>query len=565
MQDKDTDVLLCADANADILDPDFQEMIRKTGLIDLMAHKLGPDLPETYIRGTKTVDIAYGSPRLAKTVARVGYLAYNDGILSDHRGFFIDFYRNTLFGPDQNVETREARLLSTTNKRGASQYRTKSSESIISNNILRRLQEIEQAALIQFSPQVQKELETVDEELHKILLDAENNIASHSHVPWSPTLHKAYQVWKYWKIRLSYFKNRRIPGTRIKELLTKWENDYEVQQGKPKLSISKQLRKAKKRLTQCRQNSSHLRNEHMERIAIAYEIDDDPLRAKIIKRIIRAEEQAKMYRTLRRYLKPPSQSVTYVEVPTDPNEDPNTAVNWRKIFDKDELEKVLHARNKTHFSQAATDRTPFTTDPLYSLLGFTANTSFGDKFRKNDIDLDLLDLDDDVYELLEELLPKADDLSKISDALPIKEVMSGFRKWNENTTTGGRHLGHYKTWLMKRPKEEESLSEKEFFQILITIYRICITNQYPLKRWKTCLNLFIPKDPGSCKLHRLRVIHIVDTCLNFLRRFFIARRLLHHLHDHHKLATEQWGGIPGRTAIDLTQQRDDDNKFALTS
>jgi hypothetical protein len=94
-----------------------------------------------------------------------------------------------------------------------------------------------------------------------------------------------------------------------------------------------------------------------------------------------------MYRTLRRYIKTPSQSVTYVEVPTDPKEDPNTAVNWRKIFDKDELEKVLHARNKAHFPQAATDQTPFTTDPLYSLLGFTADTSFGDKFRKNDIDL----------------------------------------------------------------------------------------------------------------------------------------------------------------------------------
>eukprot|EP00978_Attheya_sp_CCMP212_P027321 scaffold91518_cov33-Attheya_sp.AAC.6 len=104
---------------------------------------------------------------------------------------------------------------------------------------------------------------------------------------------------------------------------------------------------------------------------------------------------------------------------------------------------------------------------------------------------------------------------------------------------------------MKCPKEEASLSEEEFFKILITIYRICLTHRYPLARWKTCLNLFIPKDPGSCKLHRLRVIHIVDTCLSFLRRFFIARRLLHHLHDHHKLAEEQWGGIPGRMAIYL--------------
>eukprot|EP00978_Attheya_sp_CCMP212_P040070 scaffold214995_cov39-Attheya_sp.AAC.1 len=177
-----------------------------------------------------------------------------------------------------------------------------------------------------------------------------------------------------------------------------------------------------------------------------------------------------MYRTLRRYLKPPPQSLTYVEVPMDPKEDPKTTTNWRKIFDKDELERVLHERNKVHFSQAATDKTPFTVDPLYSLLGFTANTEFGDKFRKGEIDLELLDLDEDAYELLEELLPKPDDLTKIDEALPLQEVISGFKKWNENTTTGGRHLGHYKTWLMKRPKEEESLSEEEFFKILITIY-----------------------------------------------------------------------------------------------
>jgi hypothetical protein len=97
-------------------------------------------------------------------------------------------------------------------------------------------------------------------------------------------------VWKYWKTRLSYFKNCRIPGQRIKELLNKWGKYYGVQQGKQNKSISQQLRKAKKGLTQCRQNSSHLRTEQMERIAIAYEIDDDPQQAKIIKRIIRAEE-----------------------------------------------------------------------------------------------------------------------------------------------------------------------------------------------------------------------------------------------------------------------------------
>eukprot|EP00978_Attheya_sp_CCMP212_P011661 scaffold28910_cov40-Attheya_sp.AAC.4 len=167
--------------------------------------------------------------------------------------------------------------------------------------------------------------------------------------------------------------------------------------------------------------------------------------------------------------------------PSSRSQDPKMAKDWKKVFNKEELERILHERNRQHFAQAATDKTPFTVDHLYGLLGFTADTDFSEHFRTGALDLKSLNLDDDVYALLEELLPKQDDPTKISEELPIAEVISGFRKWNENTTTGRRHLGHYKTWLMKRPKDEVSLSEEEFFQILITIYRTFIQNQYPLK------------------------------------------------------------------------------------
>jgi hypothetical protein len=555
-QKDNAEIVLCLDANADLLDKEFQDLIRKTELIDLMATRLGADLPETYVRGKKTIDHIFGSPRVEGAIECAGYFAFNDGIMSDHRGIFIDFNRAILFGKDQVTAERPQRMLSTKNKKGAAQYRTTASQSILSNNILKRAQDIEAQAKIGFTTKVQEDLEVLDTELHNLLLKAEQQIDVHSHLPWSPTLHKAYQVWKYWKVRLSYLKTKRIPGERVNKFLKKWQQEYEVFQGDENRSISSQLRRARKALYNCRQNSGNLRTEYMERIAIEHEIEDNPKRAKIVKRIMRAEEQAKMYRKLRGYLKPQAAPLTYVEIPTDPSQDPKTAKDWKKVFNKDELERILHERNRQHFAQAATDKTPFTVDPLYGLLGFTADTDFSEQFRTGTLDLQALDLDDDVYALLEELLPKQDDPAKISEDLPLAEVISGFRKWNENTMTGGRHLGHYKTWLMKRPKEEVSLSEEEFFQILITIYRTCIQNQYPLKRWKTCLNLFIPKDSGSSKLHRLRVIHIVDTCLNFLRRFFIARRLLHHIHDHHKLAEEQWGGIPGRTAIDLVMSKE---------
>eukprot|EP00978_Attheya_sp_CCMP212_P007209 scaffold16728_cov60-Attheya_sp.AAC.2 len=445
------------DANADVMDKDFQKLLADTGLIDLMANQLGNQLPETYNRGSTTLDHCFGSPRLAKAVERAGYLAYNDGIPTDHRGMVLDFNR-------------------------AKQYRQQASTNIISNNILKRALAIEEDAKSGFTTELKTELEKVDADLNKILLDAEGQIATHSYIPWSPELHKAYEVWKYWRIRLSNLKTKRIPGKRAKQLLERLSNQHEVLQGDSKRSVTGQLRKARSVLLKCRQSITELQQAHMEKIAVLYEVDNDAKRAKIVKRIMRAEAQAAMYKNLRKYLRPGSQSITYVEISENPHEDPKVATKWKKIFDKTELERILHERNRIHFSRAATDGTPFTVDPLADILHFRADTEFSEQFRAGKIDLEDLDLDDDVYSLLEELLPKQDDPTKISEDIPIKEVISGFKKWNENTTTGGRHLGHYKCWIMKRPEDEDSFSQEEFVTILITIYRICVKNKYPLKR-----------------------------------------------------------------------------------
>jgi hypothetical protein len=137
---------------------------------------------------------------------------------------------------------------------------------------------------------------------------------------------------------------------------------------------------------------------------------------------MKAEAQSRMYRALQRYIKPQLQSLTYVEVPVIPYENLNNATQWTKIFDKEELERVLHERNRKHFSQAATDNTPFTVDPLYSLFEFTTDTDFGKQFREGNIDLRTMSLDEDVLAVLEELLPKEqDDPTKISDDLNLKQ------------------------------------------------------------------------------------------------------------------------------------------------
>eukprot|EP00978_Attheya_sp_CCMP212_P047772 scaffold428280_cov122-Attheya_sp.AAC.1 len=175
-QKDNAEIVLCLDANADLRDTEFQDLIRKTELIDLMTTRLGAELPETYVRGKKTIDHIFGSARLENAIECAGYFAFNNGIMSDHRGLFIDFNRAILFGKDQVAAEQSQRMLSTKNKKGAAQYRTTASQSILSNNILKRAQAIEAQAKIGFTTKVQEDIEILDTELHNLLLKAEQQI-----------------------------------------------------------------------------------------------------------------------------------------------------------------------------------------------------------------------------------------------------------------------------------------------------------------------------------------------------------------------------------------------------
>ncbi len=68
-------------------------------LVDILFQR-NPDLPEpnTYIRGSTRIDFALISPELTDAVSACGYESYHQRIKSDHRGFFLDFNTEILFG-----------------------------------------------------------------------------------------------------------------------------------------------------------------------------------------------------------------------------------------------------------------------------------------------------------------------------------------------------------------------------------------------------------------------------------------------------------------------------------
>ena len=55
------DIILMIDANSSILDTRLQKIVRSGQLYDLLASKNGVNSPNTYVRGTNTIDYVFGT------------------------------------------------------------------------------------------------------------------------------------------------------------------------------------------------------------------------------------------------------------------------------------------------------------------------------------------------------------------------------------------------------------------------------------------------------------------------------------------------------------------------
>ena len=121
--------------------------------------------------------------------------------------------------------------------------------------------------------------------------------------------------------------------------------------------------------------------------------------------------------------------------------------------------------------------------------------------------------------------------SEMGKKFPSQSIQSSpspIKNWKERTITSpsGRTLPLYKIWLQPDLPEDEVISGKDFFTIITDIINISQKLQYPLKRWTKAHNIFISKNPGVSKIHRLRPIHTLEAELNLFQRELITRRLM---------------------------------------
>ena len=249
--------------------------------------------------------------------------------------------------------------------------------------------------------------------------------------------------------------------------------------------------------------------------------------------------------------------ITNLEVPRDPTCPPKKCNDWLYVDDIQEIETHLQAHLQKHFAQA--EETDFRQDPLRQDSDYSGSTATAEAILNGDHGFDESELHMATAMLLRHLAK--DDVGPITTTMT-PEQFDGkllIKKWNERTTTSpsGVHLGHLKSYYATHSRDPDSEEGQAITnaQVKIKNAHLALLNYaleegFAFARWNTIVNTLIPKDPGSSKIHRLRVIHLYEADYNLILGVK-WRELLYHAQKHGLINKSQYGSVPGQSAIDL--------------
>jgi hypothetical protein len=205
-------------------------------------------------------------------------------------------------------------------------------------------------------------------------------------------------------------------------------------------------------------------------------------------------------------------------------------------------------------------------EPMHTLLGEAGDTHIANEILEGNIPVNL---DPNMEAILREMKQKRPDMSPY---IPYHQMVKGFQKWRESTTTSpsNKHLGIYKTLVqfkksttLPQPKtKHHQLQSQDYMQQLATyqtlaskaltiqnmIMNLAIRQAHVLNRWKKIHNFFLEKIPGKPLLEKLRVIHIYEADWNLLLKYFTAYKLNLTACQQQTVSPAQNGGRQGKSA-----------------
>lgn len=525
-----------------------------------VAHPSIP-FPSTYSRGQRCLDHALGSNIFVQALIHCGYEPFSLRYPSDHRAIFVDFSSTILFQATLlDPPIFQHRRLRSTHKSQVCQYIQTKHKMLSDHNIFKRIQFLQ-------DPGNHDELaEKIDSIVTQASLSAESKLPFIPGYFWSVTLIKARSKVAILKSYLSHFHT----GSPSLPLITKKYTEIFDSNTSPPKSLQESvstLKTAQLSLREIIREHKQVRHQELEdKIRKLEAIGDRKSKktATILRNIRKSEEIKTLFRKLKLLLKPKSFStITQVQVPEDPTQDPNQCTKWKILDDPQAIQSALSARNHHHFHQA--HGSPFTRSPLAQDIGYTG-TKLPRSSQILDGTYDSTTLPFHTRLLLNQLSSIHQKSSKYPPTpivISLKAFKNKLRKWSERTATSpsGLHLGHYKALITplrdladdftvdKQTLRQVESQQEDILSVHLALLNYSLTTGYSFRRWKTVASKMIQKDPTDSRIHRHRVIHLFEADYN-LAIGIQWRTAMHRAEQLELLNVGQYGSRPQRNAHD---------------
>jgi hypothetical protein len=215
-QSQNHEIILNLDAN-EALGEESQgiaKLMRECNLVDLHdIPEMEPEqqLQDTYRQGDKRwIDFMLGTPWIQTCVQRQGALEYNDGIVSDHCGMYVNLDAVSLFGgaTDDQVAA-SSRGFTSKNEKKTKKYLDELDKYFLDHKIDSQIDLLMEDAPCITRNQLKCQYEGINIDISHGMLASERKVRPYQtfKYEWSPELDKARYCLRYWRVRYSDVKN----------------------------------------------------------------------------------------------------------------------------------------------------------------------------------------------------------------------------------------------------------------------------------------------------------------------------------------------------------------------
>ena len=513
------EIILGIDANLEPLDNDFWNFTLTCGLLDLFQEKFHTTSP-THKRGNY-LDLILGTPFIMQHLVRIGITDSTFGAPSDHSVLFLDLHPDIF---TRNTDPTSPSLRSVTSRQrskflkyGATIDRLLQESKFIASLTKQLDSTTDRKQLQQFADSLDQAISLTIEKVNNTFHRTPNLIA------WSPLYKdKVLQRHRFLKY-LRQYKNSNL-------LLVPLPTHIDTDRSSILKYLRSLLKTAETELRNVEKRAQYHRFQFLqEKLTDAYNSNDSTAQ-KRFKAILSSELRREAFRKLSIIIKGKKAGFLDRVIVTE-NSTP------KEITDAKELFSTLLERNKIHFAQSGTDRTPFTQPPLSSIVPlFSSNATVTNNLLNNSL-TDFPPLSNPTKAFLNNIASPQHIHDTVSDDLSVSDFINGIKRIPESksSSASGRSYSVYRA-LSPFP---------DSIKLIVQLINLGKNNNIILQRWRTILQIMICKKPGNFNLNKLRVIQLLEADLNLYLRLIWGKRMVRNCIKHKQFPPEQLGNKPG--------------------